>query len=136
MNRFSIGNRPKFIVPMLSDATSGWKWAAGRSRSSTVMVALPPVVMFTTASVACLMRGRKRANSSGSWVGRPVSGSRACRWTMAAPASTAATASAAIWSGVTGRCGDMLGVWMEPVTAQVTITLRAAFLGVVMLFLP
>ena len=27
-------------------------------------------------------------------------------------------------SGVTGRCGDMEGVWMEPVTAQVMMTLR------------
>lgn len=24
--------------------------------------------------------------------------------------------------GVTGRCGDMEGVWMEPVTAQVMMT--------------
>jgi hypothetical protein len=26
--------------------------------------------------------------------------------------------------GVIGRCGDMLGVWMAPVTAQVTMTVR------------
>jgi len=32
-------------------------------------------------------------------------------------------AASAISSGVIGRCGDMVGVWMEPVTAQVTITL-------------
>ena len=35
--RFSIGNRPKFIEPMLSEATSGLKVAAGRTRSSMVM---------------------------------------------------------------------------------------------------
>jgi hypothetical protein len=31
----------------------------------------------------------------------------------------------AISSGVIGRCGDMVGVWIEPVTAQVMITLSA-----------
>ena len=34
----------------------------------------PPVVMLTTASVACLMLGRKRMNTSGSGVGLPVFG--------------------------------------------------------------
>ena len=32
-------------------------------------------------------------------------------------------AALAISAGVTGRCGDMLGVWIEPVTAQVMMTL-------------
>ena len=36
----------------------------------------------------------------------------------------APTAASAISSGVTGRCGDMLGVWIAPVTAQVMMTLR------------
>jgi hypothetical protein len=31
-----------------------------------------------------------------------------------------------ISSAVIGRCGDMLGVWIEPVTAQVMTTLRLA----------
>src|SRR3954451_3943727 len=43
---------------------------------------------------------------------------------MAAPASAAPTAASAISSGVTGRCGDIEGVWMAPVTAQVMMTLR------------
>ncbi len=43
---------------------------------------------------------------------------------MAAPASAAAIASAAISSGVTGRWGDIEGVWIEPVTAQVMIAFR------------
>jgi hypothetical protein len=64
-------------------------------------------------------------NASGCLVGRPSSGLRACRWTMAAPASAAPTAASAISCGVTGRCGDMrAGVWIEPVTAQVMMTLR------------
>ena len=42
-------------------------------------------------------------NRSGLWSGLPVSGSRACRWMIAAPASAAATASAVICSGVIGR---------------------------------
>ena len=57
--------------------------------------------------------------------GRPSTGSRACRWTIAAPASAAPIAASAISFGVIGRCGDIDGVWIEPVTAQVTMTLRA-----------
>ena len=43
---------------------------------------------------------------------------------MAAPASAAPIAASAISSAVTGRCGDIDGVWIEPVTAQVMMTLR------------
>jgi hypothetical protein len=31
-------------------------------------------------------------------------------------------AASAISSGVIGRCGDIVGVWIEPVTAQVMTT--------------
>ena len=41
-----------------------------------------------------------------------------------APASAAPTAASAISRGVIGRCGDIDGVWIEPVTAQVMMTLR------------
>src|SRR6476661_6006918 len=44
---------------------------------------------------------------------------------MAAPASAAPRAASAICSAVTGRCGDIDGVWIEPVTAQVIMTLLA-----------
>lgn len=37
---------------------------------------------------------------------------------MAAPASVAPRALAAISSGVTGRYGDIDGVWIDPVIAQ------------------
>src|SRR5882724_2748412 len=40
---------------------------------------------------------------------------------MAAPASAAASAAPAICSGVTGRYGDMDGVWIAPVGAHVMI---------------
>ena len=40
---------------------------------------------------------------------------------MEAPASAAPTAASSISAALTGRCGDMDGVWMEPVTAQVTM---------------
>src|SRR4051812_10922976 len=43
---------------------------------------------------------------------------------MAAPASAAATAASAISFGVTGKWGDIDGVWIEPVMAHVMITLR------------
>ena len=63
-------------------------------------------------------------NTAGSGVGSPVSGLRACRWMMAAPASAASMLAWASSSGVMGRCSDMLGVWIAPVMAQVMTTLR------------
>src|SRR6266568_5107397 len=111
---------------MLSEATSGLSWSAGCRRSSIVMVGAPPVVRLMTTFEAALIFGRKRMNIFGSCVGRPSAGSRACRWTIAAPACAASIAPSAISSGVTGRCGDMLGVWIEPVTAQVMMTLPCA----------
>ena len=86
----------------------------------------PPVVMLTTASVACLMRGRNCMNTAGSPVGRPSWGLRACRCRIAAPALAASIDWVAIWSGVIGSASDMVGVWIEPVTAQVMTTLLAS----------
>ena len=108
---------------MLSEHISGENCITPASRSSTGIVGEPPVVMLTTASVACLMRGRNCMNTLGSPVGRPSCGLRACRCRMAAPASAAPIACSAIWSGVTGRASDIVGVWMAPVTAQVMMTL-------------
>ncbi|AGP51969.1 hypothetical protein M271_01665 [Streptomyces rapamycinicus NRRL 5491] len=54
-----------------------------------VLPRAPPVEMLTTASVSADIRGRNRWNSSGRGSGLPVCGSRACKWTMAAPARTA-----------------------------------------------
>ena len=109
---------------MLSDATSGLKAAAGFTRSSAVMVGAPPVVIFTTTLERCLITLRKGAKASGDWSGRPSCGLRACRCTMAAPASAAPIALSAISWAVTARCGDIDGVWIAPVTAQVMMTLR------------
>src|SRR5258705_907788 len=111
---------------MLSDATSGLSFKAGCRRSSMVIVGAPPVVRLITTFEAALIFGRKRMNIWGSCVGRPSAGSRACRCTIAAPAFAAPIAPSAISSGVIGRCGDMLGVWIAPVTAQVTMTLPCA----------
>ena len=52
---------------------------------------------------------------------------------MLAPASAAAIAAVAISSGVTGRCGDIDGVWIDPVTAQVTTTLRLLAMDLLLL---
>src|SRR5262249_11435115 len=52
-------------------------------------------------------------------------------WIIAAPASAAPTAASVISAGVIGRCGDIDGVWIDPVTAQVMITLRGADLALV-----
>ena len=49
-------------------------------------------------------------------------GSRACKCTMAAPA---ATASPVFCCGVTDRCGYIDGVWINPATAHVMMTLRS-----------
>src|SRR5665213_1862789 len=108
---------------MLSEHISGDALRGAARRSSTVMLWPPPVVMLMTASQACLMRGRNCMNTAGSGVGLPSLGSRAWRWRIAAPASAAPIACAAISSGVTGKCGLMVGVWIEPVTAQVIMTL-------------
>src|SRR5208283_1081206 len=89
------------------------------------MVTAPPVVMFTTAWVACLMRGRKCMKTDASDDGRPSFGSRACRCRIAAPALAASIACVAIWSGVIGRASDMVGVWIEPVIAQLMMILLA-----------
>jgi hypothetical protein len=45
---------------------------------------------------------------------------------MAAPASAAPIAPSAISSGVTGRCGLMDGVWIDPVIAQLMMMLSDA----------
>src|SRR5712675_2384486 len=68
---------------------------------------------------------RNGAKASGLWSGWPVFGLRACRCTIAAPASAASTAASAISCGVTGSAFDIDGVWIAPVTAQVMMTLRA-----------
>src|SRR5512134_3631525 len=115
---------------MLSEATSGLSCSAGCRRSSIVIVAAPPVVKLSTTSLAALIFVANWRKSSGSCVGLPSFGLRACRCTIAAPALAASIDACAISSGVTGRYGDMLGVWIEPVTAQVMMTLPwAAAMG-------
>src|SRR4051812_27544855 len=111
---------------MLSEATSGLSTAAGRTRSSTIMVGAPPEVRLITTFERCLITLTKCRKASGVWSGRPSCGLRAWRWTTAAPASAAPMAASAISCAVIGRCGDIDGVWIEPVTAQVMMTLFLA----------
>src|SRR3984957_18329455 len=92
------------------------------------MVGAPPVVRLMTQLERCLMIFRNGAKASGLWSGWPVFGLRACRCTIAAPASAASTAASAISCGVTGSAFDIEGVWIAPVTAQVMMTLRLMFL--------
>src|ERR1700709_1807372 len=87
----------------------------------------PPVVRLITQLERCLMIFRNGAKASGLWSGWPVFGLRACRCTMAAPASAASTAASAISCGVTGSAFDIDGVWIAPGAAQVMMTLRAIF---------
>src|SRR4051812_10255126 len=88
------------------------------------MVGAPPVVRLITQFERCFMIFRNGAKASGLWSGWPVFGLRACRCTIAAPASAASTAASAISCGVTGNAFDIEGVWIAPVTAQVMMTLR------------
>src|ERR1700712_6005737 len=88
------------------------------------MVGAPPVGGLITQFERCLMILRNGAKASGLWSGWPVCGLRACRCTMAAPASAASTAASAISCGVTGSAFDIEGVWIAPVTAQGMMTLR------------
>ena len=112
---------------MFNEHISGETASAAAIRSSTVMVTLPPVVMLTIAAQLCLIRGRNCMDTAGSGEGRPSFGSRACRCRIAAPALAASIACVAIWSGVIGSASDMVGVWIEPVTAQVMSTLFASW---------
>src|SRR6188474_1047764 len=107
---------------MLNEHISGLHCRGAASRSCTVMLWPPPVVILMTASQPSLIAGRNSMNTLGSGVGRPSFGSRACRWMIAAPAFAAAIDSSAISFGVIGRCGVIVGVWIEPVTAHVIIT--------------
>src|SRR5581483_9408590 len=118
---------------MFIEHISGDSVFAAEMRWSTVMVTAPPVVMFTTASVACLMRGRNCMNTDASDDGRPSFGSRACRCRIAAPALAASIACVAIWSGVIGKASDMVGVWIEPVIAQLMMIFA---MGPFLLFSP
>src|ERR1700680_1011114 len=114
---------PKFMDPMFSEHISGFTRRAAASRSSIVIVSPPPVVMLRTASHCCLRQVRNCKYTSGSRVGLPSIGSRACKCTMGAPALAAASACAEIWAGVMGRASDIVGVWMLPVMAQEMMTL-------------
>src|SRR3954466_6642015 len=89
------------------------------------MVGAPPVVRLITQLERCFMIFKNGAKACGLWSGWPVFGLRACRCTIAAPASAASTAASAISCGVTGSAFDIDGVWIAPVTAQVMMTLRA-----------
>lgn len=106
-----------------SENILGLNRVAAASQSLTVMAALPSAVTLITASVCWRMTGKNRAQTSGSPVGAPVSGIRAWRWRIAGLASAAATGGTAISCGVIGSASDMVGVWAEPATAQLMITL-------------
>ena len=65
-------NRPKFIEPMLSEATSGLNTGQGFSRSSRLMSGAPPVVMLITQSRAPLDAAGGSAETPRTLVGPAV----------------------------------------------------------------
>src|SRR5687768_9260158 len=101
-------------------AISGRITIAAEARSSAVAPIEQDMLM--TASHRERMAGRKPCHTAGSLVGRPSCGSRAWKCRMAAPALAASTDCSIICSAVTGRCGDIDGDRVEPVTAQVMMT--------------
>ncbi len=111
------------MEPRLKEAISGLKRGMARSRSSADMPMPPPVVMPMITSLSALICRMISRKISGSAEGRPLRGSRACRCTAAAPARAQAMASAAICSGVIGKCGVCVGMVTEPVMAAVMMSL-------------
>src|SRR5579859_5496913 len=110
------------MVPRFRVHSSGLSSSTPASRSWTDMPVPPPVEMLITTSLRCLMPDAYSAKIFGSADGLPSFGSRACRCRIAAPASAAATPCSTMSSGVYGRCGDIDGVWPEPVSAHVMMT--------------
>src|SRR6478672_13037017 len=104
---------------MLSEQSSGRAAFAPSRRASSDIVALPPVEMLMTASVAALICGRNSMKCLAAGLGLPSFESRACRCRMEAPACAASMAAVAICSDVTGECADIDGECIEPVGAQV-----------------
>jgi hypothetical protein len=139
---------PKFIVATSSVQTSGRSSSTCRTRASGVAMLVPgppragsassgtkrapgPVVrLMMTSLPASRIRATTSRYSARSRLGLPVAGSRTWICAMAAPASRAASTSAAIRSGVTGMAGFWCALSAPPVTAQLMMTGRvtASFL--------
>ncbi len=86
-------------------------------------MALPPVEILITASVACLICGRNAKKSFANGLGRRRAGYAREDAGSRHRARAASIADWAMASAVTGRWGDIDGVWIEPVGAQVMMTL-------------
>ena len=71
-----------------------------------------PVELYTTASGACLIRGRNGAIPSRSAERASSSGLRACRCRIVTPAPAASIVWAAMSSWVHGSAPDIAGVWI------------------------
>lgn len=115
------GAKQKLTEPALHEANSGLAMGSDARRSSLVIPMAPPVVQPIMTSHLLRMPSTTSRIRAGSPVGCPVSGSRVCRCTTAAPALLAATASSMICWGVIGRYGVRDGVCTAPVMAAVKI---------------
>ena len=109
------------MEPPLAEAISGLKRSMTAKRSSTVMPCAPPVVMPMTTLLFFLIPVRIFSKVSKSAVGWPVTSRRAWMCTMDAPAAAASRAFCVTSSAPLGRYGVMVGVWIPPVTAAVTM---------------
>ena len=105
-------------LPQLKVAISGRHSVTTRARSSIVMPTPPPLVGWTIASQRSPMPASTSRNRPRSAAGLPVSGSRTCTCTIAAPALEAPAAESTICSGVTGIAGLWPGTLIPPVRAQ------------------
>ncbi len=113
---------------MLSEATSGLKVAAGRTRSSTVIQGAPPVVMFTMQSERCRITGRKR-EGLGSLVGPASLGDAGVEMDDGGARLGRSRGGLHYLLGRDRQVRRHRGRVDRPVTAHVMITLRASAMG-------
>ena len=116
--------KSKISGPMLSEHSSGCAACAPSRRASSDIVALPPVEMLMTASVASLIRGRNAMKCSADGTGAAIDGIARMQMQDRRAGLGGFDAGLCDLSGVTGRYGDIDGVWIEPVGAQVIMTFR------------
>ena len=118
-----MGNSPKFIEPMFMEAHLGLRIERGGQAfvDGHVLAAAGGDVDDRIGP----FRDARQELAEHLRVGRRLAGPRVAgvevddRRARLGRADDASTISA----GVMGRCGDIVGVWMEPVTAHVMMTL-------------
>ena len=111
-------------MPMFSDAISGLKVAAGRTRCSMVMVGGAARGDVDDAIGALLDDFEERREGFRGLVGTTVFGIARMQVHDGRARFGGTNGRLGNLLALIGKYGDMEGVWIEPVTAQVMMTLR------------